>query len=348
MKYNKIALIFPGQGSQFPGMVKDLFYQEKFKKVRDVVRGVYQHAEKILEYDVAKVSHQEPKFKVKAWVGRWSHIGNKNKEIEIDMDQTKYTQPLVFVADYAIYKALEQRCSDEKIDFHFDFLAGHSFGQYVALVVSGAIDYEPALKLVQKRAEFMSDVCKQYPNNRLMALVRKKGELSYEEVKGYCDDTVEIALINSNKQIVVGGDKGNLGRLSKKTGKGIHSKILAVEGSPHTRFMKPAADKLKPYIDGASIEIGSKPIESNVRARAIIDPDDIRDELCWHIFKTANWRGEAEKMISRGTNVFVELGSKRILTRLIQDIDPTVMCLNVEDTKSLEDTVEVLKEVYKG
>ena len=327
MENKKITLLFPGQGSQYVGMGKE--FHEKFKIVRDI----YEQADNVLGYKLSEQCFKKP------------GLGKKIMHRTF-LDKTIFTQPAVLTTSYACYKVLEQRCKELNIDLNVSLLAGHSLGEYTALLVSGVIDFESCIKLVAKRAFYMTEVGRGYPGAGLMAIVDKKRNLNYRRVCSLCKDFgLYVTLNNTKKQIVVGGSKKQLAELSKQIKQeGKLATILKVEGPFHTPIMRPAAEKLKKELEKGRLSIGSKPVIANVSSDAIVDPNHIKKELYEQIFKIVNWRGSVEKMIGNGGGLFIEVGPKKVLSNMIKDIDSSVSCLNVEDMESLEKTVNELKK----
>jgi [acyl-carrier-protein] S-malonyltransferase len=262
----------------------------------------------------------------------------------LDLNRTIYTQPAVFTTGYACFKVLERTCKERNVDLNICFLAGHSLGEYTALLVSGAMDFKTTLSLVQKRADYMTEVGRGYPGAGLMAIIGKSTELDYHNIHALCKDFgVYITLNNTKSQIVVGGSKKRLAELAKKIKKeGKRGTMLKVEGPFHTPIMKPAANKFKKELDKSEIHIASKPIIANVSTEAIVDPIHVRQELYDQIYKIVDWRRSIEKIISSRSDLFIEVGPKKVLSNMIKDIDPSVQELNVEDMDSLEKTVTEL------
>jgi len=143
----------------------------------------------------------------------------------------------------------------------------------------------------------------------------------------------------------VGGSKKRLSEMADVLKKqGVLSTMLKVEGPFHTPIMKPAADKFRKHLDKCEMEIASRPILANVSTEAIVDPIHIRQELYDQIFNVVNWRGTVERIVRKPEILFIELGPKQVLTNMIKDIDPSVPRINMEDTQSLERTVQKITE----
>ena len=321
-KIKKMTLVFPGQGSQYVGMGKDLY--DHFQCVRDV----YTQASESLGYDLADICFRE--------------VGDKKNTHQAgDLHRTIYTQPAVLATSYACFRALQESCREQGVNLNVSSLAGHSLGEYTAFLVSGAMDFKTSLSLVSKRAVYMSDT-----GNRgagLMAIMSRKEGLDSRHIHSLCRDyDVHITANNSRRQIVVGGLIKHLKEMSRKLKKGITTAMLKVEGPFHSPLMKRAASKFRKDLKKSPIKIAGSPVVANVSKRAIVDPNHIRDELYEQIFQVVDWRGSMEKIIGNGGNHFIELGPKRVLTRMFRDIDPSVVSLNVEDRESLQRTVRAL------
>ena len=167
MKYKRIALIFPGQGSQYVGMGKELYDNHK------VVRDVFDEAGNVLEYDVAEKCFKKPPLG-KKFIHR------------PDLDKTVFTQPAMFVAGYAFFKVLEETCQEYDFQLNPTFFAGHSLGEYTALAAAGAMDFSTCVGLVQKRADYITEFGDHYPDAGLMALIDRGSDLDHGRVEGLC------------------------------------------------------------------------------------------------------------------------------------------------------------------
>lgn len=348
MRYNKIALIFPGQGSHHEGMGKGLYNQFK------VVRDVYEQAGDILHYNIADICFKEHKLKkfVEALNQELENrFGIKRHfHIRAPLDKTIYTQPAVLTTSYAFYKALEKRCNENGIGLKPFLVAGHSLGEYTALTVAGAMDFETSLRLVQKRADYMAEVGKDYPDAKLM-LINNRAGINYDKIDNLCrKHNIFWSLVNSQKQVVVGGNKRGLSKLSKELAEdGTVATLMDLEGPFHTPMMQKAAANVRNEItkkEGGNyiypIKLARIPVIANVTTEAIVDPDRVRDELYHQIYKRVHWKGSVEKAAEFGSDLFIEIGPKKVLSGLIRDINPNMPMLNVQDPESLENTVKEL------
>lgn len=325
MKYKKITLVFPGQGSQYIGMGKE------FYKAYEFVQDIYDEASQVLGYDIADVCFKEHKL------GKIMHrAANINKTI--------YTQPTVLTTSYACYKVFEKRCREADIDLDVFLLAGHSLGEYTALLVAGAMDFKSTLSLVHKRAIYMTESGRAYPGAGLMAIVDRGKEIDYEKLCALCKDFgVYITLNNTKSQVVVGGSKKKLDELSKELKKdGKLGRMLKVEGPFHTPIMRPAADKFNKELENVAMLIATKPVLANVSTEAIVDPAHIKKELYEQIFNIVNWRGSIEKIIDNGGDLFIEIGPRKVLSNMMKEIDSSIPVLNIEDEESLQNTIQTL------
>lgn len=325
MKFKKAALIFPGQGSQYVGMGKEFY--DRFKLVRDI----YDEAGSVMGYDIAEKCFKKP-------------IPGTSIIHKPDLDRTIYTQPAVMVTSYACYRIFEEMCNEVGIHPNVRFLAGHSLGEYTALLVAGAMDFRTCVDLVNKRAMCITEFSEAYPHAALMAIVNKGGEIEQSKIERLTKQAqVHIALNNTKNQLVVGGFKKNLEELSKTLKKeNLFSTVLKVEGPFHTPLMKPAADRFKQNLSVSQMVIADKPVIANVSADAIVDPLHIRKELYEQIYTCVDWRRGAEKMVENGADLFIEIGPKKVLSGMIKTIAPTLPTLNVEDVESLESSIREL------
>ena len=244
-------------------------------------------------------------------------------------------------------RALEYSKNDYKqcnVDLSVSFLAGHSVGEYTAFLVSGAMDFKTCLNLVQKRASYITELDKTCAATGLMTIADKAKGFHYERIRSLCESFgVYVSQNNTKSEIVVGGYKKSLSKLSKELRKrGSLTKMLKAEGPLHTPIMKQAAEKFKIELDKYNFYIASKPTIANVTTEAIVDPNHIRKELYEQVYGIVDWRGSIEKAINDGGDLFIEVGPGRVLSNMIEGIDSSIPKLNVEDIGSLEKTVREL------
>ena len=227
----KIAFLFPGQGSQAVGMGKDLY--DNYESARKV----FETANKVLNKDITKLCFEGP---------------------EEDLKQTINTQPAILTTSIAALEALKS-----ELDITPSFTAGHSLGEYGAYYASGIIDLETALKLIQKRAELMSEV-----KGGAMAAVLKADEALIKECIKEVDGYVDVANYNSPAQIVITGDSDAVSKVSELlTQKGIKRIVpLAVSGAFHSEFMKQAGEKFAEFVKDVDIKETEIPVVTNVDA----------------------------------------------------------------------------------
>jgi [acyl-carrier-protein] S-malonyltransferase len=347
MDPKKIAFIFPGQGSQYPGMGMDI------SKHYPVSKSTFSRADDLLGYKISalcwekdeKHSHE----KLRSWlksIGDHFHLEFLERLQEKLhkrplLEYTRYSQPAVFTVSVACLEALRQelRSSGHQVDFHM--AAGHSLGEYTALYATEAFDFEEALLLVKTRGEYMQDCGEDIANAGLLSIV---GKAKIQGIERICERAnVHIAVYNNDYQIVLGGYEENLRHAKEMVEKmGLKGIPLKVSGPFHTYLMKPAADRMRSFIESRNFTIMTRPVIANTTARAIVDPTDIKNELTDQIFKPVFWKESIEKMIKGGVRVFIEIGPGKVLNGLISKVDPDVKVLNVEDHPTLHQTVQEL------
>ncbi len=364
MKYQKIVLVFPGQGSQYVGMGKNLY--DNFKVVRDA----YAQANDVLGEDITKIcftgktpkkSFEDLLEQIKLYIkkvsqsksGKQDVNGNNEGKNQLSkyrgslLDMTRYTQPAVYTTSYASYKALEEALEGKLVPYS---VAGHSLGEYTALTVAGAIDFETGLRLVKKRALIMEDTSKLHRGG-LIAVIDKEKQINIVELKKLCRENYGfISLINSPHMVVVGSPERALNLLEKKLRESGKKAIrLGLEGEFHTPDMISAGQKLENELErkekGADVYLISSakiPVIANVTAQPIMKQEEIKEELHLQMYRSVNFYGSIESSIKDGAQAFIEIGPKMV-SRFIHETNPNVPVLNVYDMKSLEETVRELR-----
>ncbi len=303
---SKIAYIFPGQGSQSVGMGKDLF--ENFA----VSREVFEEADDALGFSLSEMCF------------------NGTAE---DLALTANTQPAILTTSIAAFRAMEAE------NFSLpDFVAGHSLGEYSALVAAGALSFSDAVRTVRKRGTYMQEAV---PVG-IGAMAAILG-LPLETIEIACEEAAQgevcsPANINSPSQIVIAGNADAIDRaceLLKERGAKRAIK-LNVSAPFHCDLMFPAQERLAD--DLAEIKFGDLrfPIIENVSANANINADRARDSLIRQVSSPVRWAQSVETMLAEGVETFVEVGAGKVLSGLVRQINRDVRCLNVENTDSLK------------
>jgi len=353
MDRRRIAFIFPGQGSQYPGMGVDI------SNHYPVAKTIFTRADDLLGYKISSLCWEKDEKhsheKLRSWL---KHIGDLFHLAFLDrlqerlhkrplLEYTRYSQPAVFAVSVACLEALRQELRSRGQHLDFDMAAGHSLGEYTALYAAGALNFEEALLLVKTRGEYMQEWGEEIENAGLLSIM---GKTKIQGVERVCQKAnVHIAVFNNDYQIVLGGYEENLKQAKQMVEEmGFKGIPLKVSGPFHTYLMKPAADRMRTYLSSVEFAISGRPVIANTSTRAIVDPVDIKDELTDQIFKTVLWKESVEKMIKSGVGVFVEIGPGKVLNGLIGRVDANVKVLNVEDRQTLESTVQELIRLSSG
>ena len=350
MDRKKIAFIFPGQGSQYAGMGLDICNHYP------VAKNAFERADDLLGYKISALCWEKDEKRSHERLSSWLKLIGDRFHLEfLDrlqeklqkrplLEYTRYSQPAVFTVSVACLQALRQELRSGGSHVDFDMTAGHSLGEYTALYATEAFDFEEGLMLVKARGEYMQECGDDIENAGLLSIV---GKTKIQGVERVCQRAnVHIAVYNTDYQIVLGGYEENLKNakaLAEEIGyKGIP---LKVSGPFHTYLMKPAADRMRSYLEARDFAIMNRPVIANTSTRAIADPQDTKNELTDQIFKPVLWKESMEKMIRNGVNIFVEIGPGKVLNGLISKIDPNARVLNVEDRSTLDQAVQELIKV---
>lgn len=311
MEHNT-AFVFPGQGSQYAGMGKDV--AEKYP----VARRVFDEIDEHLGFSISKLCFDGP-----------------DEELKL----TQNTQPAILAVSSAIHAVLEDLGIARR-----DLVAGHSLGEYSALVSVGGLTPAEAAKIVHFRGKFMQEAVP-IGAGGMAALLGP----SVEEAQAICDEAAQgevlsVANINSPGQVVIAGTAAGIDRaiaVAKTQGK----KAIKLEVSApfHCALMKPAEERLKPLLDEAPFKDLWVSLVSNVDASPIGTPTAVRNALIRQVVSPVRWVESVQKMIAMGVRRFVEVGPKNVLTGMIKRIDKTVELINVSDVASIEAYAEKLK-----
>ena len=281
------AYIFPGQGSQFTGMCQDLFLKY------DTIKPLFTKAEEILEFDISKIM-----FK-----------GSKE-----ELTQTKVTQPAIFIHSMAILKILGE-------SFKPDLVAGHSLGEFSALVASGVINYESGLKLVSIRAKAMQKSCEK--TNGTMAAILALDNNIIEQTCKEIEGVVVAANYNCPGQVVISGELNAVKLACEKLSNAGARKalLLPVGGAFHSELMIDAKKELSLAIEKASFNKPICPIYQNVNAKAETSVEKIKVNLISQLTSPVKWNQSIDHMIKNGTTQFIEIGPGKVLQGLVKKID---------------------------
>ena len=314
---NKIAFVFPGQGSQKIGMGKDLI--ENYTEANIL----FNRANKALKeegVDIGKICFDGP---------------------EEELKNTVNAQPAILTISTILYRLLRKNKIKPSI------VAGHSLGEYSALVASSAIKFEDAVKLVRKRGEYMQSATPAGTGSMLAIIGLDKDEINKmcEKIKDI--GKVVIANHNSPTQIVVSGEIKALEKLSiMAKEKGARMVIpLKVSAPFHSSFMETAKENLARYLEKVKIDNPKIPINCNVSADYMHDKEEVRSSLIKQMTHPIKWVDSITKMHSEGINCFIEVGPGKVLKGLIKQIIPESNVFNVFDSNSLQNVVEKMMEV---
>lgn len=283
----KKAYVFPGQGSQFPGMAKDLYTSN------ETARIMMEKANEILGFRITDIMFE----------------GTAE-----DLTQTKVTQPAIFLHSVVLAACLP--------DFKPDMVAGHSLGEFSALVAAGALDFEEGLRLVSIRARAMQKACETNPGT--MAAVLMLPAEKIEEICSSCKGTVVAANYNCDGQIVISGEKDAIDEACAKMKEAGAKRALPlrVGGAFHSPLMEPARAELAEGIEKAVFRAPSCPVYQNVTAEPSKDPGVIKANLLAQLTSPVLWTQSIRNMASDGASHFIEIGPGKVLQGLISKILP--------------------------
>lgn len=286
----KKAFVFPGQGAQFVGMGKDLY------EGSEAARAMFEKANELLGFRITDLMFS----------GR-----------DEDLRQTKVTQPAIFLHSVILAKTLGEK-------FMPDMVAGHSLGEFSALVAAGALSFEDGLVLVSKRAQAMQKACEAQPSTMAAIL-----GLDDETVEGICAGIWEVVVpanYNSPGQLVISGSiKGVEIAMEKLKEAGAKRALpLKVGGAFHSPLMEPARQELAAAIDATALKAPLCPVYQNVNAKAVTDPGEIKENLEAQLTSPVRWTQIMQNMIADGATTFVEVGPGTVLQGLVKKLNKDI------------------------
>lgn len=294
----KHAYIFPGQGSQFPGMGKEHYENSAFAK------KLFEQANEVLGFRISDV------------------MFNGTEE---DLKQTNVTQPAVFLHSIIAYRSIESASPD--------MVAGHSLGEFSALVANGTLSFDDALSLVSIRAKAMQKACEMNPSTMVavLALADDKVEAICAEVQNETGEIVVPANYNCPGQLVISGSiKGiEIACERMKAAGAKRALVLPVGGAFHSPLMEPAKEELAAAIEATKFHTPTCAVYQNVVAKAVMDKEEIKQNLVDQLTGAVRWTQSVQSMIADGASTFTEAGPGKVLQGLVLKIDKTMQADSV-------------------
>ncbi len=305
------ALLFPGQGSQFVGMGRELYDNYK------IVKKIFHEVDTKLKFNLSKVILEGP---------------------ENDLKLTKNTQPAILTISYSIYKLINEEYKKDLTNLKY--FAGHSLGEYSALVASGSLAFLDAIYLLHERGKSMQDAVPAGTGSMLAVIGVKIKDLenllsNLKKENGVC----EIANDNSDGQIILSGHNNAINEIREKLKNMKKRNLLLPVSAPfHCSLMKPAAVKMEKIINSISFKNPKVNLIANVTADEVNNSEEIKKLLVKQIVSKVKWRESVLNMIKNGVNEFIEIGPGKVLSGLVKRIDAKVL------TKSIN-TIEEIKNI---
>ena len=307
----KVAFVFPGQGAQYAGMGRDI--AERFSEAR----AAFAEADSALDFPISRLCFEGPEEKLQL---------------------TENTQPAILAMSTAVFRVLEGK------GIRPDFVAGHSLGEYSALVAAGAMKLGEAAGLVRKRGRYMQEAVP-VSEGAMAALVG----LDLPVVQSICDRAAEGQIVtpanlNSPGQIVIAGNRGAVERAVglAKEARARMAVLLKVSAPFHCVLLKPAEDRLSADLDRSAFAELRYPLVTNVDAEVIRTGADARSALRRQVSRPVRWHESIQRLLDNGVRTFVEVGPGKVLLGLIRSIDKSVTMLNAGDEKSVENVLSAL------
>lgn len=309
----KIAFVFPGQGSQVVGMGQEIAQQNK------QAEQIFKNADEKLGYSLSSIIFNGP--------------------IE-QLTLTTNAQPALLTTSIALLQPLLEAGVKP------DYTAGHSLGEYTALVAGGAMSFEDAVYAVHMRGKYMEEAVPD-GEGTMAAVLGMERSLLHEICEQITEegDPVQLANINCPGQIVISGTVSGVEKASIEAKEQGAKRVLPlqVSGPFHSSLMRPAAEKFRAILDEVTIHHADIPVIANVTASPLSKRSDFPEKLIEQLYSPVLWEDSIEKLIELGVDTFVEIGPGRVLSGLIRKVNRRLRTLSVQDMESCQATIEVLK-----
>lgn len=311
----KIAFIFPGQGSQTVGMGAELIASN------DNSKKFYTEADSLLGFDLSKLMLEGP---------------------QEELTLTYHAQPALLTTGVMIAEQLVQKGITPS------FTAGHSLGEYSALVASGVMKFEDAVMAVHKRGLFMNDAVPagQGSMAAILGLDAEALKAVTDQVTADLGEVVQLANLNCPGQIVISGTAKAVEVASEKAKEAGARRALplVVSGPFHSELMRPAASKLQEMLEGIQMSDAQTPVIANVTAQSVTSADEIRGLLVEQLYSPVRWEETVRQLVAEGVDTFIECGPGKVLSGLVKKVDRKLATYCVYDEASLQAVVEASKE----
>ncbi len=303
---DRISFVFPGQGSQFVGMGREVY------EMSPAARAVFERADQVLGFPVAELCFTGPADK---------------------LNDTQYAQPAILTTSIACLEALQERMRQTGRDLRPHYMAGHSLGEYTALVAAGSLSFEDGLKLVWERGRLMKEEGERSPGGMAAVIGLPQDRLERVVEQARSEGLVVIANSNSPIQTVISGEIAALLKamdLAKKEGAARVAR-LAVSIASHSPLMQQAGTQLAQIIQNIRLADPLVPLVANITGQVLTTAEDIKRELSEQLCKPVAWVASVREMLNQGVTTFVEIGPGQVLSGLIKRISEDAQVLRWED-----------------